>query len=266
MGSLESYGAAEADFLRDKYGGRDIRVIVADALPALEFATKFGDRIFPGLPIVHIAVAQDRLDPTMLPANVVGNFEDLDPTPTLRLALRLHPDARRLVAIRGGTELDGLWDKRVRTAVGQLGSGLSVEYLAGLPTAEVLRRVGALSKDTIVFTPGYFVDGAGEVSTPRGRSSVSPGPLRSRFTAPSIHRWARHRRRLHDALRGPGARGRRDRRSCLERHGAKGYRFFSVTWTDGRWRHCAAGESTRGCRLPIRWSGPASRPCGQILA
>lgn len=165
--SLERYGAAEAEFLHDKYGGRNIRVIVADALPALEFATKFGDRIVPGMPIVHIAVARDRLDPTTLPANVAGNFEDLDPTPTLRLALRLHPDARRLVAIRGGTELDGLWDKRVRTAVGQLGSGLSVEYLAGLPTADVLRRVGALSKGTIVFTPGYFVDGAGEVSTPR---------------------------------------------------------------------------------------------------
>ena len=33
--SLARYGAAEAEFLRDKYGERNIRVIVADALPAL---------------------------------------------------------------------------------------------------------------------------------------------------------------------------------------------------------------------------------------
>jgi len=60
-----------------------------------------------------------------------------------------------------------MWDKRLRAAVGRLGNKLQVEYLSGLPTAEVLRRVRALSQGTIVFTPGYFVDGAGEVSTPR---------------------------------------------------------------------------------------------------
>ena len=46
-------------------------------------------------------------------------------------------------------------------------SDVAVDYLAGLPTADVLRRVGALSQGTIVFTPGYFVDGEGQVSTPR---------------------------------------------------------------------------------------------------
>lgn len=54
-----------------------------------------------------------------------------------------------------------------------------------MPTADVLRRLGALSKDTIVFTPGYFIDGAGHVGTPRqsleliGPASAAPvyGPL-----------------------------------------------------------------------------------------
>src|SRR4030095_14845470 len=57
--------------------------------------------------------------------------------------------------------------------------------LAGLPTAAVLQRLGALSKDTIVFTPGYLLDGAGHVSTPRrvadpiGSASAAPayGPF-----------------------------------------------------------------------------------------
>ena len=55
----------------------------------------------------------------------------------------------------------------MRAAVERLGNGIEVEYLSGLPTAEVLRRVAALPKGTVVFTPGYFTDGAGEVSTPR---------------------------------------------------------------------------------------------------
>ncbi len=152
----------------EKYGQRDIRVIVADALPALQFAVKFRDRMFPDVPVVHIAVARDRLEQLPpLPKGVVGNTENHDPTPTLQLALRLHPDAARLVVVRGASERDRLWDGRVRAAVERLGNGTEVEYLSGLPTAEVLRRVAALQKGTVVFTPGYFTDGAGEVSTPR---------------------------------------------------------------------------------------------------
>jgi C4-dicarboxylate-specific signal transduction histidine kinase/ABC-type uncharacterized transport system substrate-binding protein len=165
--SVQRYGAAEAEFLRDKYGVRDIRVIVADALPALQFAIAFRNRMFPGVPVVHIAVARDRLEQLMLPPGVVGNTENHDPTPTLQMALKLHPETKRLVVIRGASELDRLWDDRVRAAVERLGNGLEVEYLAGLSTAEVLRRVGALSPGAFIFTPGYFVDGTGAVGTPQ---------------------------------------------------------------------------------------------------
>ncbi len=165
--SLQTYGLAQAEFLREKYGRRNISVIVADALPALRFEMEFRDRMFPGVPIVYLSVAVDRVDTTALPSDVVGVLEDFDPTPTLQLALRLHPDARRFVLVRGAGELDRLWDTRIRRAVERLEGGLQIEYLSGLSTAEVLRRVGTLPPGTIVFTPGYFVDGAGEVSTPR---------------------------------------------------------------------------------------------------
>ncbi|HET7097646.1 MAG TPA: hypothetical protein VFJ68_09670, partial [Casimicrobiaceae bacterium] len=60
--SVQKYGVAEAEFLRAKYGERNIRVIVAVALPALQFVAQFRDRDFGGVPVVHIAVARDRLD------------------------------------------------------------------------------------------------------------------------------------------------------------------------------------------------------------
>jgi len=178
--SVQTYGAAEANFLRDKYGRRNIRVLVADALPALQFAMQYRDRIFSGVPIVHIAVARDRLAKFTLPADVVGNTENHDPAPTLELALRLHPQTTRLVIIRGGSDRDRAWHDRVRTAIAEGGNGHEVEYLDGLPTADVLRRVSALPPATIVFTPGYFVDGAGEVTTPResveriAQASIAP--------------------------------------------------------------------------------------------
>ncbi len=165
--ALDAYGQKEADFLQEKYERRNIRVIVTVALPALRFAAQHGDRIVAGAPVVHLAVARDRVDRSALSARVLGVFEDNDPTPTLELALRLHPGATRLVLIRGASEFDRRWDTRMRAAVERLGSGVRAEYLSGLPTAEVLAEVGALPKGTIVFTPGYFNDGAGLVTTPR---------------------------------------------------------------------------------------------------
>ena len=183
--SLQSYGLAQAEYLRGKYAQRNIRVIVADALPALRFVTQFQDRLFPGVPIVHLAVAVDRVDRSTLAAGVVGVLEDHDPTPTLQLALRLHPDARRLVFIRGAGEADRLWDTRIRGAVERLESGVQVEYFLGLSSAEVLRRIRMLPADAIVFTPGYFVDGTGTVSTPRSSieriAQASPVPVYGAF-------------------------------------------------------------------------------------
>ena len=142
---VKKYGATEAEFLRNKYGERNIRVIVADSFPALQFAAQFRDSSFAGVPVVHIAVARDRLAQVTLPADMIGNTENHDPSPTLRLALRLHPGTKRLIMIRGASELDRRWDSRIRDAAAQLeDGGVEIEYLSGLPTADVLQRVGSL--------------------------------------------------------------------------------------------------------------------------
>ena len=165
--AIEAYGPRQAEFLRQKYESRNIKVIVAFALPALRFAIQFTDQIAPGAPIAHLGVAADRVDLKTLPANVTGKFEDNDPTPTLELALRLHPGTHRIALVRGASELDRRWDVRMRAAAARLPTGIAVEYLSGLPTADVLAKVAAMPPGTIVFTPGYFNDGAGNVTTPR---------------------------------------------------------------------------------------------------
>jgi C4-dicarboxylate-specific signal transduction histidine kinase/ABC-type uncharacterized transport system substrate-binding protein len=165
--SGSTYGEAEADFLRKKYGHRNIRVIVASAITALRFTSKFRDRMFPGVPIVHIAIARDALKRMTLAPDIIGKTTILDAAPTLELALRLHPDAKRLAVVVGTSERDRAWEKRIRSAIPALESPLSVEYLANLPTADILRRVAALPRGTVVFSPGYIADGAQQIGTPR---------------------------------------------------------------------------------------------------
>jgi len=165
--SVQTYGAAEAEFLHEKYDARNIRVIVVSAPPALQFAMKYRDRLFPGVPVVHIAMPRDTLEQMKVPADVVGRTVDLDPLPTLKLALHLHPDANHVVFIVGASERDRVWEQRLREAAARLGDGIAADYLSGLPTAELTRRLEALPRRTVVFSPGYFSDGTGEVITPR---------------------------------------------------------------------------------------------------
>ncbi len=143
-----------------------------------------------------------------------------------------------------------------------------VEYLAGLPTAEVLRRVGALSKDTIVFTPGYFVDGAGEVSTPRQSveriAGASAVPVYGAFdTLLGAGIVGGYMTPYEAQAREAGSivvrllNGTAPRISVLRR--SPGPR-----WSTGA--NCAAGESTRA--VASRYGGPVSRTdrMGQLLA
>ena len=164
---LQTYGASQAAFLRQKYAPRHIRVIVVDAIAALQFMSQYRDLAFPGVPVVHLAVASDRIELTKLPPDFVGHPEDNDPLPTLQLALRLHPGTTRLVVIEGAGPVNITWDRRIRRAVAALDRRLDVKYLIGLPTAQILRQVAALPKGTFVYTPGYFTDGDGEVTSPR---------------------------------------------------------------------------------------------------
>ena len=170
--SVKAYGPEQADFLRRKYGNRNVRVIVASAMTALDFASNFRDKMFPGVPVVHIAIPEESLEERKLPPDFVGRTVNLDPTPTLRLALRMHPGTHRLVVVVGATERDRVWLARIRAAVARLGTGIDVEYLAGLTTAENQRRLAALTPGTLVYTAGYFADGAGQLGVPRRAAEI----------------------------------------------------------------------------------------------
>jgi len=156
------YAAQEAELLNNKYRERNVRVVVASGNYALQFVTNFRDRMLAGLPVVHLLVDKDSLERTALPG-YVGKPIDLDPTPTLHLALRLHPDAKRLVIVLGGnsTPRDRLWERLTRLAVSRLEAGVDVEFLTGLPIPEIRRRLGAFPRGTIVFTAGYSPDPEG---------------------------------------------------------------------------------------------------------
>lgn len=102
-----------------------------------------------------------------LPADVVGVPVDYDFSATIEQALQWRRQAQRLVVVTGASSSDQLEETQLRNVVSRFKDRVTVEFLVGLPTSAVLNRLGQLGDDAVVFTPGYFEDGAGRSFTPR---------------------------------------------------------------------------------------------------
>jgi C4-dicarboxylate-specific signal transduction histidine kinase len=163
----EVHEARTAVYLQEKYAGRPPQVIVGGGAAALAFLLRHRAEMFPGAPIVYGAVDRRFVNTLALPVDVIGVPVDYDIRGTLELALRLHPNARRLVVVTGASRWDHERQRDIRAVLEHLHPGLPVEYLAGLPEPDIAARLSTLTREAIVFTPGYFVDSTGRATTPR---------------------------------------------------------------------------------------------------
>ena len=182
--SSDSYHDANAQFMREKYRNRNMKAVVTVAPRALQFALRYRDQMLPNVPVVYIGVSKDALREFSLPPDFVGVATNARDDASLALALRLHPTAKRIYVVTGASSQDRRWERQAREAMERLKPPVDVEYLAGLPTAQVLQRLSALPKESIVYTHGYYMDGTGVASTPNEvterMASVSKAPLYSR--------------------------------------------------------------------------------------
>jgi len=180
-----NYAQTMAATLRHKHERQNIGVIVTFGSEPLKFLLRNRELIFPKAPVVYGGIARETLREIQVPSDVIGWTVDLDPTPTLVLASRLHPQATQLVFVSGASPLDRSWERILREADARLPMHMRTEFLTGLPTVEVLRQLRALSPDAIVFTPGYYADGSGRAFTPRESTaemaSVSGAPIFGQF-------------------------------------------------------------------------------------
>jgi signal transduction histidine kinase len=173
-------------YLHDKYAQRPPDVVVAAGEQALKFLVDQRGALFPGTPIVHMGVSAEALASiAKRPASVFGAPVTYDFAGTIDLALRLHPAATRLVVVTGASAPDREWEAASRAATERLRHKVGVEFLSGLPTSAVLERMRLLGAGTVVFTPGYFADGAGQTFIPREAAraiaSASGAPVYSPF-------------------------------------------------------------------------------------
>ena len=155
-----------ADFLRQKYAGQKIDLIVAGLAPSLDFALEYRQTIFPGVPIVYAALDEEEIRKRTLPADVIGIPTEMDLVGTLELALQLQPETRRVFVIAGSSSFDEHWESVARQRFQAYEKRVKLVYLSGLTMDALLRRVANLPNQSVVQYLHIFEDATGKTFIP----------------------------------------------------------------------------------------------------
>ena len=155
-----------AEFLRDKYAGTKIDLVISPLAPSLDFVLKYRDVFAPGIPVVFSVIEQRELKDRTLGPGIAGVPMRLDLETTLRQVLRIRPNARRVAVVAGKSRTDAYWAAEARQAFRRFESQVDFVYLVGLPMSDLLREVARLPEGSIVYYIHVFEDGLGETFIP----------------------------------------------------------------------------------------------------
>jgi signal transduction histidine kinase len=156
-----------AAFLREKYAGTPIDVVIAGGNRALDFMLENRADLFKGASLTFVAVGAGFAAQRHLPSDVVGITMRTYLAPTIELALRLQPNAHQLVVVTGASDFDRDWEATARQQLSPYENRLNPAYLSGLPLEELLHRLSQLPRDAIVLYLTILKDGAGRQFHPR---------------------------------------------------------------------------------------------------
>jgi PAS domain S-box-containing protein len=168
--SNKRYHDQLVDLYREKYSDLKIDLIVAVLRPSLDFLAAYGLESFRNVPVVYYNQDGGIVDhPTPIPvaAALTGR---VDMSGTLALAMRLHPDVRKVFVVTGASPFDQSLEGMARESLGNFENQIQLQYLSGLPMDELIKRVSSLPEHSLVLYVSVFRDG-------NGRAFKSPHAL-----------------------------------------------------------------------------------------
>ena len=168
-------------YLRERYAGRKIDLIMPVSSLSLRFLLRHREEIFPGVPIVYAVQSAAEVDAALLPPDVTGVAAEMDVRGTVDLALRLQPEAREIVCVAGasGADEDGL--AQTIKVLQAYANRLQVRVVSRQPLERTIEEIRGVAAGQIVLLVTMIRDGKGRAlssrEVARQLSAVSRAPI-----------------------------------------------------------------------------------------
>jgi PAS domain S-box-containing protein len=152
-----------ADLVEERLKRFGPTLIIACDNAALDFVVARRARSFPGVPVVFCGINSFRPSLVAGQAGMTGIPEEPSLEETILLALRLHPDTRRVVVVgRATVAADKANRDALAAVIPRLDLDQAVEFWDDLPVAALRQRLAGLGVGTVVFVNGLIQDEDGQ--------------------------------------------------------------------------------------------------------
>jgi signal transduction histidine kinase len=138
------------DYLRDKYAGMNIDVVVTSVDPPLEFMRKYRAELFPNSPLVFVAVKHPSKEEIQNGPGMTGIIRVSTHKQTMDLALWFHPDTKQVFVISGTPEHDRRFETVARQELSEYENRVGITYLTDLSIAELVDRTKSLPQHSVI--------------------------------------------------------------------------------------------------------------------
>ncbi|MFP4106848.1 MAG: ABC transporter substrate binding protein [Phycisphaerae bacterium] len=145
-----------------KYSGLELDAIICSDNNALDFLVKYGEQIFPNVPIVFCGVNDLNYD-RIANRKITGVVEELAIDATVRQAVRFHPGAKNLTVIIDETVTGRALRRKAEEVLDAYRPKMQTNYISTVSVKELERAVSQLPEDTIIFLFVFNRDRLGQV-------------------------------------------------------------------------------------------------------
>ena len=162
-----AYRRRVANLLLNKYGKRDVGLIVTVHTGALEFLLKECKGLFPDVPVYSFLTAWPELIETRNTGRrILLRPQSMDMGGTLEIALKMFPETRKVVFVVGAAPADKRFEYEARRMFEPWRDKVEIEYTNDLSVEEMLQLVATLPSRSIVIYCDVFSDTTGRTLTP----------------------------------------------------------------------------------------------------
>jgi PAS domain S-box-containing protein len=143
----DSYRESLAETFRLEFKREKPDIVIASSEPALLFAVKYREVMFPGVPIVFWAISTALADQKM--PGVTGVATPSGTRGTIDLALRLNPDTAAIAVITNNSQTEQVWLADVHNEMRPHLNKVREIDIVGPASQQMLDRIAALPPHTI---------------------------------------------------------------------------------------------------------------------
>jgi len=157
-----------------KYADQPVDLVIASDDQAFNFLKEYGREVFPGLPVVFCGLNYYTPDKVRGWENVTGVVEPVGIRETLDVALRLHPERRKVYIVNDLTPTGIANRQAADEAIRDYPGDISFFYLEGLPAGDLREILSKLDDESLVLLLSYNRDPSGRyLSYPESARFVS---------------------------------------------------------------------------------------------